>query len=165
MSDGPPAPKNKFYYGSPSQNAWVQDLHWKMSVENEKKFRDPVRLQEGMEEYRKHKLAASRPPPTIASNAVQENLEMTRKRSADRAAQKRSARRAKSSSQKLAERVRRSSRVRDVVKSCMEDDLLSVRTQLQQAIDGREKTNSRLRDMREMIQGMRRAAEEGDAQS
>ena len=163
MSDGPPAPKNKFYYGSPSQNPWVQDLHWKMSIENETKFRDPARLEEGMRAYRKHKMAASRPPPTITSTAVQDNLEKSRKMSAERTAQKRSARNARRSSQKIAERVRRSSRVREVVKTCMEDDLLSMRAQLQQAIDGREKTNSRLREMRTMIEGMRKEAEEEQA--
>ena len=159
-SDGRQVPRHKFYTGSSKYNAWVNDLHWKMAIEDEKKFRVQSKVDDNLKIWRERQMKATLPPQNNASKAVAASLlAQSQKVSKEERSRKRSARRAKASANRLGNCVRRSTRVRDVVKSCIEDDLASMQKQLKDAINGRKKSNERLQKLCDMIVDMRESQE------
>ena len=130
----PYAGKQKFYYGSSSCNAWVNDLCHKANIEKERKTRDPYLTEKNLEghETQKKKQIIT-PRDDYANNTATYAVEVGLMPSA------------RSTTSVLGKKLRKSRKVQQLIQNNFGEAFHELQEKLDEAVKGRKESNEKLK--------------------
>eukprot|EP00944_MAST-04C_sp_MAST-4C-sp1_P008818 g8818.t1 len=126
--------KAKFYYGSSSNNPYVNDLFHKMNIEQERKARDPSRTVKNLKWFEQQQMK---------SRITAREVSVARAQKAGRLFRN-EVKTERSETDALSRKIRRSRKVKQIIQNNFGEEFNELNKQLSEAVEARKASNAKL---------------------